>query len=175
MSFVRPEALAVLRRYRETIVGSGLVALGLWWLTGAQGLLILPAVALSVAGAVLLWLGIQRARFRRDGQGPGIVQVTEAQISYFGPLTGGTVALSGLMRITLDGTQHPPHWHFGRADAPPLLIPVNADGAERLFDAFSALPGFRMDRALKALENPAARRVVIWQSNSSKIAQPRLH
>lgn len=172
---IRPEAKAQLIRWREVWIGSGMVLLGLWWLLGPGRLLALPAIVLIVTGAALVWIGIQRARFRASGQGPGSVQVDEGQITYYGPLTGGMVALRELESLTLDPTQHPAHWRLQQPGQPPLLIPVNADGAEALFDAFSTLPGFRMEQALAVIRSGPKQPRVIWQRKPSISAQHTLH
>lgn len=172
---IRPEAKAQLMRWREALAGGAAAALGLWWLIGGSSLLLLPAVALLAAGVALIWVGVQRARFRGEGQGPGAVDVDEGQITYFGPLTGGAVALRELNRVTLDPGLHPAHWRLSQEGAPELMIPVNADGAERLFDAFATLSGFRMEQALAALRTKEKHPIVIWQRNASISAQSTLH
>lgn len=172
---IRPEAKAQLWRWREVIAGVTSAVLGLWWLTHNSALLYLPAAALIISGAALIWMGVQRARFRGAGQGPGTVQVNEGQIAYFGPLTGGVLALAELVEIKLDGTQYPPHWHLKHGGAEALLIPVNADGADKLFDAFASLPGLRTDRMLAALDAVQDRTIVIWTRELSMPARRSLH
>lgn len=160
---IRPEAKEQLMRWREVLVGAGAFFLGVWWLAGPMGLLKLPGAVVVIAGAALIWVGVQRARFRGKGQGPGSVSVDEGQINYFGPLTGGAVALREMTRITLDPGLHPTHWRLWQDGVPELLIPVNADGAERLFDAFATLPGLRMEQLLSALKTADKQPIVIWQ------------
>lgn len=162
-------------RWRETLLGSGLVLIGLWWLIGPGQLLTLPSVALLVAGAALIWIGVQRARFRGDGEGPGAVQVDEGQIAYFGPLTGGAIALRELSRLTLDSRQFPAHWQLEQPGIPPVQIPVNAAGADALFDAFATLPGFRTERMLFVLKAKTNGQVVIWQREPSDAARLSAH
>lgn len=175
MSFFRPEAKAELVRWREALVGAGLVVLGLWWLLGPGRLLTFPAVAFLVAGAALIWIGVQRARFRGKGDGPGAVQVDEGQIAYFGPLTGGAIALREMSRLILDRSQFPAHWQLEQPGVPAVTIPVNAAGAEALFDAFATLPGLRTERMLAELQARTRYQVVIWQRESSISAQLPLH
>lgn len=175
MPFFRPEAKAQIMRWRETLLGSGLVLIGFWWLVGPGQLLTLPSVALMIAGAALIWIGVQRARFRGDGDGPGAVQVDEGQIAYFGPLTGGAVALREMSRLTLDSRQFPAHWQLEQPGIPPIHIPVNAAGADALFDAFATLPGFRTERMLSELQSKSGGTVVIWQRDSVQAARLSLH
>lgn len=175
MTFFRPEAKEMLWRWREVLAGAGLVLLGLWWLIGPGGLLVLPAVALVLAGAALAFVGVQRARFRAVGDGPGAVQVDEGQIAYFGPLTGGVVALTALERLSLEGAAQPAHWRLevpGQAD---LMIPVNAAGSDALFDAFATLPGLRTERMLTELRSGRRHAVVIWERTPLRPAHALLH
>ena len=175
MPFFRPEAKAHLFRWREARAGGGLFVLGGWWLIGPGRLLTLPAIACMIAGLALIWLGIQRARFRSAGQGPGTVEVDEGQIAYFGPLTGGAVALREISRLSLDRAQHPAHWRLDQPGLAPVMIPVNAAGAEALFDAFATLPGLRTERMLAALQSQNKHPIVIWQRDSAISAQLSLH
>jgi hypothetical protein len=172
---IRPEAKSWLLRHREALVGAGLALLGLWWLFGPGGLLTLPAVALVVAGAALVWLGLQRSRFRGSGEGPGAVDVTEGQIAYFGPETGGVVFLRELSRISLDKRVAPAVWQLEQSGQAPLAIPADAAGADALFDAFASLPGFQTARMLAALKDGRPCRATIWQRNSASRAQLPLH
>lgn len=172
---IRPEAKAQMMRWREVLVGSAAVLLGLWWLAGPRGLLSLPAAVLILGGGALIWIGVQRARFRSAGAGPGAVQVDEGQITYFGPLTGGSVSLRELSAITLDPTLHPTHWRLEEPGQPPLLIPVNSEGADTLFDAFATLPEFRMTHALAIMKAPGVHPIVIWHRDLSISAQRTLH
>ena len=89
MSFVRPEAQAAIFRFREVLVGAGVVLLGLNWVLRAGGLLATIAPFVIVLGGALIWLGWQRARFRTGSGGRGAVEVDEGQITYLGPLSGG--------------------------------------------------------------------------------------
>ena len=146
---IRPEAKAQIMRWREVLIGSAAVLLGLWWLAGPGGLLMLPAAVLIVGGGAL--------------------------ITYFGPLTGGSVSLRELSGITLDPTLHPTHWCLEEPGQPPLLIPVNAEGADTLFDAFATLPDFRMTQALAIMKAPGVHPIVIWQRDLSISAHRTLH
>lgn len=168
---IRPEAKAQLYRWREVLVGGVALLIGLLWLSGSSQLLLLPGVAFALGGAALIWVGVQRARFRGEGQGPGSVQVDEGQITYFGPLTGGVVDLRELTQIVLDHGLYPAHWRMRQAGAHDLLIPVNAEGADGLFDAFATLPGMRMELALAALKSHEQQPIVIWRRELSITAR----
>jgi hypothetical protein len=173
--FFRPEAKAVLWRWREVLVAAALALLGAWWIVGPGGLLAVPGWALVLGGCALCFVGVQRARFRGAGDGPGAVQVVEGQISYFGPLTGGVVALTALDRLTLDATLKPAHWRLETADQPPLMIPVNAAGSDALFDAFATLPALRTERMLSELRRREGHAVVIWERKPLRPAHALLH
>ncbi|MEL7093287.1 MAG: hypothetical protein AAFN94_16270 [Pseudomonadota bacterium] len=162
MSFVRPEARAALWRWREILIGVALAVLALWWLAQSTGLLRYIAPALLVAAGALIMVGFQRGRFRGPGGGVGAVQVVEGQIAYFGPLTGGAIALSEINRLALDGRARPAHWRLEQPGKPPLHIPINAEGAEALFDVFASLPGLKTERMLAQLDTLPEGEVIIW-------------
>ncbi len=145
MSFVRPEVAALLLRWREAIIGAAVVAAG-GWLILQGGYLMVPFGALLLAlGASWVVLAVRRQRFGQPGDAPGIVEVLEGQISYFGPTVGGSVGIPELVDIRLVTLRGRRIWRLKQADGQAILIPVEAEGADRLFDAFSALPG--MDTA----------------------------
>ena len=106
------------------------------------------ARAALAVGALLIIAGIQRGRFRTGSGGPGVVQIVEGRIAYFGPLTGGTAELGQLSRLVLDPSGKPPHWLLHQPGQLPLAIPLTAEGADALFDAFATLPGLQTERML---------------------------
>lgn len=163
MSFFRPEARAALWRWREVLTGVALAGIGLWWVLTTIGLLHwLGYLAMALAAAILV-MGLQRARFRGRSGGPGLVTVDEGQVAYFGPLTGGIVAIRDLSALLLDPCARPAHWVLSTPDQPDLHIPVNAEGAEALFDAFATLPGLRTEHMLAQMRRLPAHPTVIWQ------------
>ncbi|MBB93678.1 MAG: hypothetical protein CML68_03595 [Rhodobacteraceae bacterium] len=175
MSFIRPEARAALMRWREVLIGAALAALGLSWAMGPGGLLGWIGWALALAGAALAVTGLRRMRFRQGTDGPGVVQVDEGKIAYFGPLDGGAVAASELERLILDPTDQPPCWVLEQPGSPALHIPVNAAGSEALFDAFGALPGLDTRRLLSHLDRKAPMPVVVWERRTARPPNYRLH
>lgn len=174
MSFLRPEAVTALKRWREALVGGAVALLGLWAASGF-GLMQWVGMALVVLGAVLVLIGFQRARFRTGQGGPGVVQVDEGEVAYFGPLDGGSVAVRSLSRVVLDGRSSPPVWALYQAGQPPLHIPVNAAGSEALFDAFASLEGIRTENMLKHLKSIPDQPVVIWTKGDPNPHRRRLH
>ena len=89
------------------------------------------------------------------------MDVDEGQVTYFGPLTGGAVALCDLEELALIRSRQTPHWRLSTSDAD-LYIPVNANDTEALFDAFTVLPGLKVQRMLSALQGTTAQDIVIW-------------
>lgn len=162
MSFIRPEARAALWRWREVLVGLGVVLIGVWWVSSGGAVVQWIGVALSLAGSAFIAAGLQRGRFRGANDGPGVVRTDEGQIAYFGPLTGGAVALSEITKLAYDPTGRPAHWVLTQPGQPNLHIPVTADGAEALFDAFTSLPGLRPEELIRIQKQPAATPTVLW-------------
>jgi hypothetical protein len=168
---MNPAVLAFLRRWRDVLVAAALAALALWLLGPAALRGGLPAlVALCLALPLAGWLfrdGWLRARLAGEGserRGPGLVAVKEGRIGYLGPLAGGLADLDGLVSIEVERRDGAPTWLLRGSDgAPPLAIPVSAEGAPRLLDAFAALPGFDSTRLARALDAPEGVRVLVWR------------
>jgi hypothetical protein len=162
VSLIRPELLAAAERGREVIAALGLTMFG-GWLALLGGYFFLPLGGLLVALGVG-WgiLSIRRLRFRQAGEAPGIVRVTEAQIAYMGPRVGGFVGLPELAEIRLLTLRGRRIWRLRQADGAMLHIPVEADGAEALFDAFATLPGLDTAALVAALgsEVPSDSKVI---------------
>lgn len=175
MSFFRPEAREAIWRWREVLTGAVMILLGLW-LTLRYGFFVdVIGVPMMLGGVAMIWLGVQRARFRGAHGGPGTVDVDEGEVTYFGPLTGGSVALRELEQLVIDGNMFPAHWRLTQKGRPPLLIPVNAEGSDALFDAFATLPGLKTERMLTALRTNRHQAIVIWQRTNQRPAGTLLH
>ena len=179
MSFIRPEAQETLRRWRLALVGLGTIALGAWWTGGVGGLLGWIGWPVMAAGVALTIVGIQRARFDNGHDGPGLVDVDEAEVTYYGPLSGGSVAVGDIARLIFDPTSHPPCWVLVATDNTGLHIPVNAEGADALFEVFSTLPGLRTSRLLTEMragnDQPGGIPTVIWDRQAEIIDRQRLN
>lgn len=160
---IRPEALQALHRWREVLVGLALLAVGVWF--AAQPGYLLPALGavLAIAGLALAIIAVRRARFAaRGGAGPGVVQVVEGQIGFFGPHDGGVVAIDDIAALWLSADAA--EWRIRATDGRLLAIPRGARGAEALFDTFAALDGFDMPALLRALDRgPAPSDRLLWQ------------
>jgi hypothetical protein len=175
MNLIRPAARQNIWRFREILTGVGITALGLYWIFGTYGVLPIVGYVFFAFGAGLIGLGIQRTRFRSGAGGPGVVQVDEGQISYFGPLSGGIVAIADLERLTLDHASTPAHWVLDQRGQSPVYVPLNATGADDLFDAFATLPGLRTERMLAHLKRAQPHAVVIWERSSLRPKTAQLH
>ncbi len=162
MSFIRPEAAQSLKRWRETLIGLVVIALGGWWALGLNGILSWVGLILLPIGASLTITGIQRGRFRSKTGGPGMVQIDEGRVTYFGPLTGGSIDLAEMTELTLDPTGQPAHWCLSQPGQPKLFIPVSASGNDTLFDAFSSLPGLRSETLVAAIRTTSDIPVRLW-------------
>ncbi|PJE31802.1 hypothetical protein SAMN06297129_1830 [Pseudooceanicola antarcticus] len=171
---IRPEAQGQIARWREALLGVAVTALGLWGVVATHGYIPWLSGVLALLGAAITFAGIQRARFRNDAGGVGVVKVDEGQIAYFGPFTGGAVALTEIHRLTLETATNPPSWRLAQHGQPDLLIPLDAEGADALFDVFAALPGLRTQKLVGEVQRAAASEaphpVVIWDR-----ARLRLH
>lgn len=175
MSFLRPEATALLRRWRGVLSGGAVAAIGLWWIFTSYGVLGWIGWVVLAAGGALAFTGLQRIRFATGQDGPGVVSITEGQVAYFGPLTGGVVALSELARLEIDHGAKPAHWRLHQPGQPLLEIPLTAQNAGALFDVFAALPGLNTERLLTQMHPHGAHIVVIWQRDAplARLTPPR--
>lgn len=165
MALIRPELRAALWRWREVLGGLALAGFGAWivllggyFFQGLGG----AVVALGLALALVAW---RRVRFHGQGNSPGVVEVTEGQITYLAPSGGGFAALSEIsvidLAFTISGQRV---WRISQTGNPPLTIPVSATGAEALFDSFVALPGGDPARILAAMRRrPVEGTVTVWR------------
>ncbi len=171
MSFIRPELKQKIWRWREAMFGAFLAVCGMLWAVSQQGILAAVGTSLAIVGALLIFAGIQRTRFRVGKGGPGVVHVDERQVTYYGPLDGGSVSIDALVSVELEPRSKPAaEWVLTEAGGQPLHIPSNAENAEALFDVFATLEGIRTENMLTQLRSNPENRVKIWDSG-----QRRLH
>ncbi len=166
---IRKEAKDALMRWRGVIAAALIGAFGLRLLLATFGIMPWIGGLLVALSVVLLFASLQRMRFFSGHDGPGVVQVVEGQLSYFGPLDGGIVSLTEMNRIELDPTCQPACWRFFQGGQTPVHIPVNAEGAEQLFDIFARLPGIDTGRMLDELRGNAQKPVVIWRKDDLRL------
>jgi hypothetical protein len=161
--FLRPEVAAKLRRWREVLAAGAVGALGLWIAAHPGPVVQGFGYVLIAAAALALIPAIRRARFAAGGQGAGVVQVVEGRILYMGPVTGGAVSVGDLTSLSLRRD------HQGNAawilsePGQLLIIPVDAAGAEALFDAFTTLPGLGAQRLLAARQGSRVGEQTLWR------------
>jgi hypothetical protein len=167
---IRPEMARFFRRWAETIAAGVIALVGLrifwraythynWMGEALGGLLILIGLAAS-------WAAYRRAQFNRGGDGPGLIEVTERQISYMTSLGGDTVDIAAMTRLEIRSTPSLGRvWVLKQSDGPTLFIPVGAAGAKNLFDAFSALPGIEQARLIEAVNTDQDHKQVIWRAD----------
>ena len=172
MSFLRRELAERLRPWREPLVWGALLAAGLWLVAlGYARLAPLPFAAgllLAGAGAGLLMAALRRLRLMAGVQGEGVVVIDEARIAYLGPRGGGVIDLPAIVRVEIVSRPHVPPasahaWVLTAEDGARLTIPLGAEGAERLFDALSPLPGIDYDAGAAAVAARGPGRATVWR------------
>lgn len=172
---IRPEISALMARYGETLLACGAIGLGLWFFLAPGPVLSLFGVFVALCGAGWAVAALRRARFRVEGEAPGVVDVVEGAVRYMGPVTGGAIALSELVAIdvlVIGGSQR--NWRLRQADGTVLSIPQAAAGAERLHDVFSALPGMRERTLTAALRHRGDTPGRVWRrSDVRDVAAPK--
>ncbi len=151
---IRPELVQAAYRGREVIFGGMLAAAGVW--TALRGGYVLLPSGLAIACLGLVWAvtAWRRMRFAQGVAAPGIVEIDEGQIGYLGPDAGGYVAIPDLTELRLVDMRGRRLWQLRQSDGQALLIPVDATGADRLFDAFASLPGMDTAALVSALAPP---------------------
>lgn len=161
--FIRPELRQKFWRWREAMFGLFMAGCGMYWAVAKQGVLAAVGTSLAIVGALIIFAGIQRTRFRVGRGGPGVVLVDERQVTYYGPLDGGSVSIDALESVALEPRSKPAaEWVLTEKGGQPLNIPTNAENAEALFDVFAALEGIRTENMLTQLRSHPERRVTIW-------------
>ncbi len=176
MGFIRPQSKAQIWRWREVLLGFGILIWGVWLSIMAVGLFMWTGWALLAIGVVWIFAGVQRARFRVGAGGAGVVQVDEREVIYFGPFEGGSISIEALAKVELIPAKTGAHrWLLSAPGHPPLSIPVNADHADALFDAFGVLNGFEMQNMLAVLNAPLSAPVLIWQKHTGVLLTTKQH
>jgi hypothetical protein len=179
MTLIRPEVTETIWRAREVIWAGLVVALGGWMIALGGYVLIPLGLVVGGVGLVLAVTAFRRMRFEQGVLAPGVVELDEAQVGYMGPELGGFLSLPELVELRILSMRGRRVWRLKQADGQALLIPVDAKGAERLFDAFANLPGMDTADLLAALEPPtmpaqgaitlAAQTRVVWRRKGAGI------
>ncbi|MEJ6390348.1 hypothetical protein [Gymnodinialimonas ulvae] len=161
--FFRPEAMAVLGRWREVGMATAVILIGVWIALRPGGVIVTGfGYVLIALGTAFMVPALRRARFFAGKDGPGAVQVDEGRILYMGPVTGGTMALDDVrvLSVRRDGDDQVT-WVLAD-EAQLLVIPVDAAGADALFDAFAALPGLNVERLIRAVQSRTKGSQKVW-------------
>ena len=167
MTFIRAEAKEHIWRFRDALIGGAVSLIGVYLAVRSIGFVSIIGTSVAIAGALLVFAGIQRGRFRAGVDGAGVVHVDEGQVTYFGPLEGGSVVVADLEQVDLDpGPDTSPVWVLHDHSQPPLRIPADAQGAETLFDVFASLEGVQLEPMLATLNSNLKERAVIWKSKT---------
>jgi hypothetical protein len=178
MSFMRPDAIAWLSRWRgcAIAVATGAGGMALFGADALRGSVFATGL-LAATLALALWLfrdGWLRARLS-SSSGPGLAAVSEGSVAYFGPFAGGLTELDALVSIEIERKAGVAFWVLRAEGANPLVIPAAAEGADSLLDAFAALPGFDQSRVIRALDAADGLRSIVWRRRAPALATPRRH
>ena len=170
--FLRPEVAATLSRWREPLISVGVILLGVWLILRPGPVVAGFGWVVAALGAVSLFTSIRRARFKGEGDGPGIVGLVEGRLTYMGPFYGGAVSADDISEVSFkrarDGKGY---WMLNHSEGV-LVIPASAKGAERLFDLFTAMPEVSAAQALAAAENQKPGTTTVW-TREARVALTR--
>lgn len=176
MSFLRPEVREGLLRWREALIGAALVLAGLHLAVFGLGVQRWLGAGMAAVGVMLVWEGFRRARFPAPGGGAGMVDVDERQITYFGPLGGGSISINELVRVNIRTSDLGPmapdlYWDFFDAEGHSLTIPGDEEGVDLIFDALSALEGVDYETVTRAAGTTEDKLFTVWQKPQPKGAR----
>lgn len=164
MSFVRAEVSSTLWRWREVALLLVILALSLWWVFTGHGLMRIIGGGLAAIAILFLYPTIQVARASVAHEiETGVVEITERRIRYLGPETGAEVSIDSLVAVDIEATPNTSVWILASTDGTALKIPTGAEGADRLYDAMSALHGVNFDQMVKALGSDTEKTFTIWR------------
>ena len=143
-------------RRSEALVAGAILLAGLWLALRGGWFFALCGGLVLLVGVSLLIGAIRRLPFRRQIAAPGVVEVDEGAIRYYGAaVPGGEIALRDLVEIRLLRLKGHGYWRLRSTTGEALLVPVDAAGADALADAFTALPGLDMGTVSAALAHVA--------------------
>lgn len=172
MSFIRPEIRARFHAWREPIVWSALTIAGaglmLHGYSSIAPLAFIAGLIAAAAGLGLLLPALRRLRLASQTPAEGVVMIDEARIAYLGPHDGGFVDLPSVVRVEIvTRPQNPPAsadaWLITTEHDERLMIPLGAQGADRLLDALSPLPGIDFDAGIAAVISRRPGRALVWR------------
>lgn len=175
MTFIRPEVLAFLKRWREAIIAGAVLLGSLEAASSTTGAVHAFSWVTALIGAALFIEGVRRARLPKNNGGVGVVDVDERQITYFGPEDGGSISFDELARIkvrtTASGSAKTDFfWEFTDLSGQRLNVPGDAENASALFDALTALAGADYEAVIQASGATDAKEFLVWE----RTAAPRI-
>lgn len=165
----RPEVLNTLSRWQEMAGAVAFGLVGVWIFTFGGWFFQGIGILFVVVGGLTAIIAFRRMQFRREVAQPGIIEVDEGQIRFFGPQGGGFIALREMVELDLIlDPKGESWWHLREAGGEILTVPVSAAGAEALFDAFATLPGIDMGALSAAVSgrDPAAQ-MRLWRRDGT--------
>ena len=161
---IRPDLRTLLRGRAELLVHVGVTLLGLWLAFLGGWFFALVGGGVILVGVSLTIGALRHLPFRRPIAGPGVVELVEGAVRYYGATEpGGEIALRDLVEIRLLRLDGRDHWRLRTRDGQALLVPVDARGADQLADAFAQLPGLDLGHVSAALSQkggPSLR--IVW-------------
>lgn len=169
MSFIRPEAAAKLKKWREAIIAAAILLGSLQAASNTVGLVNALSWVTALIGAALFIEGVRRARLPDDGGGVGVVDVDERLITYFAPgNAGGSIALDDLAEIRIETAGAGPRqedmlWHLASVDQRRLTIPGNAENLSAVFELLPSLPGVDWEAMTRANKSKGAGDFIVWK------------
>ncbi|MEL7116670.1 MAG: hypothetical protein AAGP08_13990 [Pseudomonadota bacterium] len=169
MSVDRLEMLNGIWRWREALFGLFMACCGMFWAVSQQGVMAAIGTSISIVGALIIFAGIQRTRFRVGSGGPGVVHADDHHVTYYGPRDGGSVGIDALESVSLDPTVRPAVWVLQQVGGQPISIPTNAENAEMLFDVFASLDGIKTENMLAKLRSNPNSPVEIWHEKQRQL------
>ncbi len=175
-----PPALRAALPFAEpALTGAGalwLAVLGGQALWAGSVAAVLPLAGAAVLGAwcVAAARRLRLARRRAAEPVPGVVQIAEGRIGYFGPESGGFAALDAIAAVAVEAAPggRIARWHLIDAEGRRLAIPGGAVGAERLPDVLSALPGFDPAAVSRAVPEAEGALATVWRAGPGPRALP---
>ena len=163
MTFLRPEALAALRRWREVLIyGLGFLVFGGLFLRSLANFSLFWLVVLGAAAFFCGTLTLQawvRAQVGSDGSAQGVVLIDEHRIGYFGPQKGGFVEMQHLTRLDVYNGS----WILLHRNGEPLKIPFDAPNADALIDLFAQLPEVTTTTLTQAMRTRQGLLQTVWE------------
>ena len=167
---IRPDALIQILRWRELAIGVAAAGLGLWLAIANYGITRWIGVLLVLGGIAIAREGATRLMRPRDGEGAGVVDVTERQITYLSATGGGAVSLDTLSRVTLDRSgAAAPVWDISDTLGNRVQVPSDAANANAILDALAADSRIDSARVLSALRDSGRGTVVLLDAAPKRL------